>query len=269
MVKIRSLLLILFSFITVSAYGWNAYGHRLVVQIAYETMTDGAKETTERYNKALDASKASQSLVAAGPWLDWLPKSFLPLHYIDIPYAPSGVQTIPEDSRNAVTALKQSYATLQDKEATSAQKGYALRVFIHVVGDIHQPLHAITLFNAAHPKGDAGGTKFRLGKNRIGKTLHNYWDRGGGFTLPRKSRLSLHQKARKLLQAYPCSNWDLTLQPETWAKESYDLAVEVAYTMDEGSKPNRAYQKKVREVATKRVVMAGCRLGYLLNQLAK
>ena len=52
----------------------------------------------------------------------------------------------------------------------------AMRLLIHYVGDIHQPLHATTRFDSTYPDGDRGGNSFKLlAKDGI-KELHGVWD---------------------------------------------------------------------------------------------
>jgi len=56
-------------------------------------------------------------------------------------------------------------------------ESYALRLLIHLVGDITQPLHSMNRFSEDDPKGDKGGNGFKL-KSRYGvKSLHALWDK--------------------------------------------------------------------------------------------
>lgn len=55
-------------------------------------------------------------------------------------------------------------------------KSYALRLLIHYLGDIHQPLHAVSLLDHEYPKGDAGGNFIHLPTKNEAKNLHSVWD---------------------------------------------------------------------------------------------
>lgn len=55
-------------------------------------------------------------------------------------------------------------------------KSYALRLLIHYLGDIHQPLHAVALLDPQYPKGDAGGNFIHLPVKGQVKNLHSVWD---------------------------------------------------------------------------------------------
>lgn len=55
-------------------------------------------------------------------------------------------------------------------------RSFALRLLIHYVGDLHQPLHATALVDSKYPKGDAGGNFIRLPEKLGAKNLHSVWD---------------------------------------------------------------------------------------------
>jgi len=63
-----------------------------------------------------------------------------------------------------ISALKNSRAPEPNGGAVSWSLGdsFNLRLFIHYVGDIHQPLHATSRFTTNHPDGDTGGNLFTL-----------------------------------------------------------------------------------------------------------
>lgn len=55
-------------------------------------------------------------------------------------------------------------------------KSYALRLLIHYLGDIHQPLHCATRVDAEYPDGDKGGNMFTLPYHYTVDNLHSLWD---------------------------------------------------------------------------------------------
>jgi hypothetical protein len=55
-------------------------------------------------------------------------------------------------------------------------KSYALRLLIHYLGDIHQPLHCATHLSRKLPGGDHGGTLFPIPYHYSSDTLHAVWD---------------------------------------------------------------------------------------------
>ena len=113
----------------------------------------------------------------------------------------------------------------------------ALRLLIHYVGDIHQPLHSTSRVNHDYPEGDMGGNLFPL-PNEL-KELHAVWDSvlfefSGYPVLPMNDSLwdDLTQTAKKLN-----GKWMQHIQPEeiliqnpvSWATESYSIAKQFVY----------------------------------------
>lgn len=64
--------------------------------------------------------------------------------------------------------------------ATTAERALFARYLVHVVGDIHQPLHSVALYNSTFPSGDRGGNSLHviLMDNKT-QNLHAFWDAGG------------------------------------------------------------------------------------------
>jgi hypothetical protein len=53
---------------------------------------------------------------------------------------------------------------------------YALRLLIHLVGDMHQPLHCMSRIDDQYPQGDKGGNAFKLPNHYSADNLHSVWD---------------------------------------------------------------------------------------------
>lgn len=109
-------------------------------------------------------------------WNDW--------HFIDKPYVEDG--TFPTLNYtaltlNAINLVKTSVSVLSTNvNKTTAERALFARYLVHVIGDIHQPLHSVSLFNATFPKGDRGGNdiKVTLPNGTANFNLHAFWDAG-------------------------------------------------------------------------------------------
>ena len=55
-------------------------------------------------------------------------------------------------------------------------KSFAMRLLMHYVGDVHQPLHAATRVNHEYPEGDRGSNKVSLPFKDEASDLHSIWD---------------------------------------------------------------------------------------------
>lgn len=255
-----------------TTYAWNATGHRLIAQIAYDNMTPEARALSDRYNKSLDNFSKSSNFVLAATWLDKVRLQdihwFDHYHYIDIPFSKDGSMLPAQHELNALWAIKQAMGVLSSPKSTVPEKGLSLRILIHVVGDIHQPLHAATLVSDKHPQGDLGGNLFPLAKNPIGNNLHQYWDNGGGVLLGSRDDLQLRNKAQQLEAKWTCPQALMQKKPEQWIKASHQLARKEVYTLLPYTTPGKRYQLNAQNISQKQILFAGCRLASLLNSLA-
>jgi len=101
-------------------------------------------------------------------------------NYIGIAPLPSRQSTPAENNivkervTNILQALDYNAALLNDTDSSKDEKAIALCWMLHLIGDIHQPLHTGSLFSAqTFPDGDAGGNRIETN----GRTLHSTWDR--------------------------------------------------------------------------------------------
>jgi len=149
-----------------------------------------------------------------------------------------------------------------------------MRLLIHYVGDIHQPLHATARVNHDYPSGDRGGNSFPVAPRDGAKNLHAVWDSvayefSGYENLPfSDSDWSLNGRyAAMLVQKHPLSQLKDTtnLDPNVWAKESFDISASFVYAgITEQDPLPDAYVAQAKEIAEKQIVTAGYRLANLM-----
>ena len=256
-------------------FAWNAEGHRVMAQIAYDHMTPSAKARFQVAHPALDKKKKPPSFVESAVWFDTLrkkdSKAMGAMHYVDIPFSTDGTRAPKPKPMNGLIAFNQSRELLLENRGSSLERVFALRVLMHVAGDLHQPLHAATRVSRAYPYGDAGGNAVSLPKNKIAKNLHAYWDRGGGALLytsdVRNPEIRVRRRALELEGAWPCKPEFVDKDPVHWLAESHDVAVSEAYSITPKNFSTGAYQQTVSRTSEKRLALAGCRLASVLNEL--
>jgi hypothetical protein len=133
------------------AFAWGQNGHRVTGALAEPLLSRKAKAQ-------ITAILGNESLAEASTWADEMrssPEEFWqktasPWHYVTVPEGKTYVEVGAPPEGDAYTALKQFAVTLKDPKATLAEKQLALRFSIHIIGDLHQPLHVGT-------RGDRGG----------------------------------------------------------------------------------------------------------------
>ena len=83
-------------------------------------------------------------------------------HFIDYPLRPPAfpLEPGPKPTDDVLFGVAQCEKTLSDTNANPELRAVSLSYLIHLVGDMHQPLHCVSLFTAAYPNGDRGGNDF-------------------------------------------------------------------------------------------------------------
>jgi len=201
-------------------------------------------------------------------------------HFDDIPFSTDGTPLEDPGTPNAVTQIRAFSSALADPATSDEIKSYDLAWLLHLVGDIHQPLHATSRFTQQSKHGDSGGNAVILCPKRGMKcsnrfnSLHAYWDDALGTSDSASSALKMAclKPAPAGSHCLPQAPADaLTIDdPGTWAQESFDLSRKVVYQRPIGGGKGpyyltKRYQATVGSTAEKQVALAGARLAKLLN----
>jgi hypothetical protein len=276
-------------------FAWNATGHRAIALIAYEHLSPAARQRINSllnkhpdYHKWTDGvparKRGSAAFLAASVWPDAIrndprfhddnqpatpPIPGLPegaqarhagWHFTNEPFSTNGTPSIPPAEPNVLTKLK-------DFEGVGAMsepmKVYLLPWILHLVGDVHQPLHTIARFTKEYPESDRGGNNIRL---MDGSNLHAYWDGRLGTA---DSDRFVDELAATIEQQNPRPR-TLDMQPEHWVNEGFELRQQVYNFAGAGTVQNPAvlsdhYSVQARRIAFQRAALAGYRLAEFLN----
>lgn len=292
-----------------SALAWNRAGHMVSGAMVYAALkrADGAAldawtavlrrhpHYAQRWQIKLEAVEASQRdpylWMLAARWPDDVrgdPTYDQPAwHYINYAYKPAdqpeSVATIGPAAVNILSAFREQLETLKS-EADDPRQAVALCWLLHLVGDVHQPLHTTKLFTTDFPapEGDRGGTLFYIRATEQAEpiTLHKFWD---DLILGSEEVRAVGNRSILLRREYPASGFaELAPAPAEsdfrhWAEtESFSLARSAVYRGGQlqGS-PQRAdapvlpggYARQSKRVAERRLSLAAWRLAALLGQL--
>lgn len=188
-------------------------------------------------------------------------------HFIDIPFSPDKTPLEQPASPNAQTQIALFRKTLASPVVTDDIKSYDLTWLLHLVGDIHQPLHATARFTADLPHGDNGGNSEKINCGGCSEsTLHWFWDDTPGLGDDPDAASSA---ARTLPPPDPRQ---VAIRDENvWINESFEIARQVVYQAPIGAGAGRftltdAYRSKATELAKQRIALAGARLAVLINE---
>ena len=187
---------------------------------------------------------------------------------------------IPTERENAVERIGALTASVADARRAPADRAIDLAWLLHLVGDVHQPLHCSSRVTAADPRGDKGGNGLRVGSTN----LHSLWDnamdrspgrqpgrRGGRQQGEDAKRARAEQWAARLSRAYPPERWRAALAdtvPMSWARAGVRLAQQYVYApgIADSAPIPPGYVDEMRQVAEPQVALAGYRLAALLER---
>ena len=252
------------------AWGWGALGHRTIAVIAATNLT-----LTARIFVADRLGALSMADVAS--WADKMTKDprfpgSIWYHFEKFPDGErylDNLRSLPDSQRRkggAVAAILVASDTLRNPRAKHEARTDALKFLIHLVGDIHQPLHT------GRPA-DKGGVNIKMEWFGEPMSLHRVWDSGLILTghadlLPPDLSLGVASRvyADFLIRKYSRKVFATEMDVEGWLDES--LAIRpYAYNLDYLRNPER-YQARHLEQIDERIYVAGLRLARLLNDIA-
>ncbi len=238
------------------AWAWGKTGHRVIGTIAQQHLDTDAQAAVLRILGVEDLAEASTwpDFMRASRDEFWQHKAG-PYHYVTIPAGKTYAQAGAPARGDAITALNKFTAIVKDQKSSREDKQLALRFIIHIVGDLHQPLHA------GNGK-DRGGNDFKL--TFFGKltNLHRIWDTG----LIGQEELSYSELAHWLSRRITptlARSWAET-DPAVWAAES--AAIRDTIYPDQNVDVKWDYVFRHRGTMRTRLSQSGIRLAAYLNQ---
>lgn len=261
MKTIKKAILLSFFFVApFAAFAWGMLGHRIVGEIGSSYLTPKAKAEIRKI-------LGNETLAMASTWADFIRSdtayNYLNTwHYINLEKGLSREELsafLKKDTTTDVyTQINFLAAKLKKKNLPLAQKKMYLRLLIHFVGDVHQPMHA-------GRKEDLGGNRVRVAWFNTPTNLHAVWDE----SLINFQQLSYTEYTAAINHTTLQQRLVWQKQPlSEWIAESYNIA-EKLYS--EITKPDQrlAYEYNFRHIDTvnQRLLQGGVRLAGLLNSI--
>lgn len=284
---------LILSFLATSVVAWHPTGHFVVARIAEkELMAKNAalhgklvallkefgKHTKEKDHPFVECACFPDDI----KYIGW--KAFNQFHFYDHyllgpGMKPDDLNGLPKSRVNMASSLADARETLKNMKSSQVDdrfgKSFELRYLIHLVGDVHQPLHAVSRVTAEHRKGDAGGNAFKLSEPKV--DLHTYWDKTLGAYTDVRAPLEargwdvVEGIATALMKKFGRDDLVEELKVKDvpkWIIESRNLAKEYAYKgIEEGGKVTQAYRDRARPIVDKQLVLGGYRLADMLLEM--
>lgn len=274
-----------------AAQAWNGAGHQVIAAEGYRQLSPalqkkvaGALKAHPQFEKWKAAFVGNREDLDFGLYL-FMRSSTWPdeirreggeydhpkWHFIDYPLRPFRFPVEPDASPgdDILYGLRQAERSLSDRKAPPRERAIYLSWLIHLLGDLHQPLHCASLFNRAFPNGDKGGNDFFVKPGERGISLHSFWDGLLGTSGKPQAHLNY---AIEIQAAHPRKSLKELRNAKTakaWSLESRAVAIEHAYlhgklpggtSRETGPDLPDGYTKAAKAVAEKQAALAGCRL---------
>jgi hypothetical protein len=236
---------------------WGADGHRIVAQVALNRLSPAVADETRHL---LDG----QNITDVASWADEhrreMPQAS-PWHYVDIEIYDS-TYVPARDCKNddcIIAQLDRNVAILGNRSLPDSTRGTALKWVVHLVGDLHQPLHA-------GERNDQGGNSVKLTFDGKQTNLHSLWDSGlllsWGETDDQVEQHIMNEISHR--SDIAAISGGTMIQ---WAMESHDIARDMVYRdLPQSLVIDQHYADTARPIIQERLLRAGVRLAALLER---
>lgn len=253
-------IIILFAWLPFQAMSWGLLGHRIVGEIADSYLSKKAR-------KEIYKILGTESIAMTSNWADFIKSDpaynyLYNWHFINFNSGLAEEQFMSyletDTATDAYTKINFLAAALKKKDLPQQDKILYLRMLIHVVGDVHQPLHVGRLE-------DLGGNKIRVLWFKDSVNLHQVWD----DRLINFQQLSYTEYAAAI-------NHTTKEQREAWQKEpvgtwlynSYQLAQRIYGDIKKpDQKLDYKYNFEYLDILNQQLLKGGVHLAGLLNDI--
>jgi len=294
----------------IQTFAWDDVGHKITAYIAWQQMTPEVRDRVikiltsapedaqlstfyAQYGSRSEEVRRREFFMIAATWADIIRDRNFDTrykkyhhsnwHYTDTAWTiKDGKVQLVNMSEEGGFALSKiiEFIKLESSAAKDSEKAIGIAWLEHLIGDIHQPLHASARFTEQEPKGDQGGNLFLL--TPVGtprdkqENLHWFWDSIVIRNEPNEKDECeadyIDPMAHDIMKKYPLGKMQARLalnDPEQWKRESFEIASTRIYTPDlkRNEMPSQSYKKTAMKIAEERLALAGYRMGELFNQI--
>jgi len=254
-----TLFLVTFSLITITTHAnkpnWGITGHRTVGQIA-------APYLTKRAKKAVSSLLNGHSMAFYSTYADEIKsdkryRKFSFWHYVDFKFGAKYTPATADKKGDLIQGINKCIKVLKNPNSSRSDKAFYLKLLIHFIGDLHQPLHV-------GRTADRGGNDIKLDWFNKPTNLHSVWD-SQMINSYKMSYSELAENANKLSKAQV-----KVLQKGSildWAYESHALAKKVYASAKSGDKLSYRYSYLYFPMVRQQLQKGGVRLAKVLNDI--
>ncbi len=241
--------------ISIQSFAWGSLGHRIVGLIAERHLTEQAK-------RKIEAILGNETLAEVSNFMDRLKsdvayKHMSPWHYATIPDGKKYDEVGSPREGDVIVTLQRLIKELKTQKFTDKDEAFALKCLVHLIGDIHQPLH---VGNGE----DKGGNDIKLKYFQRSLSLHRLWDSGmidgKKYSYTEYADWIDHATNKEL------EKW-ASLNVLEWANESKMYRKQCYEGIPENKKLYYRYDYENGALVNQRLLQAGIRLANVLNEI--
>jgi len=249
----------LLAYLPLQVNAWGMIGHRVVGEIA-----DSYLKAKTR--KAIQSILGTETLAMSANWGDFIKSDstynyLYNWHFVNLPGGldKQGVYNILETEKapNLYNKIIELTAVLRKTSSTADEKKLALRMLVHMMGDLAQPMHV------AH-KEDLGGNRISVLWFNEKSNLHRVWDE----QLIEYQQLSYTEFAKAINHpsAIELYNWQNTSLKEC-VYDSYTICSKIYDKTKPDAKLSYRYNFDWVDTLNQQLLKGGVRLAKLLNDI--
>ena len=250
---------VILSSVNSTAWGWGGKGHDVITCIAEAHLSKKAKK---QVRKLLEG----KTMVYYSTWMDEIRNDSIyqftrTWHYANVDEGETYETMTKHPDGDVVTATHLAIKMLKDKTQSDSIRSMYLKFLIHMIGDLHCPMHAGRAT-------DLGGNRYPIIWRNQETNLHRLWDS------------PIVDAARSWSYSEWCMNLDIKMgkkqkaaiiaggEPLTWFKETVVVASDIYQNTPENEAISYyVYVRKHTPVIERQFLYAGHRLAYLLNTI--
>ena len=236
---------------------WYGTTHVVIARVAASRLSGTALAEISRL-------LGGQTIADVATWADDVKRerpATAPWHYVDIPITDTAYDSLRwcAEGNCVIGALERQIAILGDTSRALPERSEALKWVVHLVGDVHMPLHA-------GDRGDRGGNDVKLTFLGTQSNLHSVWDGGLLNAMGRTDDELVAHLEQQIAGRKDLAKLSLGT-PRDWAMQSHDVARDVAYRfLPPSLELGQGYLDASRAAVIEQLVRASVRLTTVLER---
>ncbi len=236
---------------------WGKTGHRVVGEIALKHLSNSAKTKLEKFLKG--QSLAFVSTYADEIRSDQRYKKFGAWHYVNMKLDDTYETSKKNPKGDIITGIYHCINVIKDKNESYEDRVFYLKLLIHFIGDLHQPMHSGL-------SSDRGGNDIKLKWFGKDTNLHRVWDSEiiNEFKMGYKE-LALNTDYVSKKQIEDIQKGSII----DWLNETHKITSDIYKNTTEASNLKYNYSYRYLTTVRKQLQLGGIRLAKILNELAK